>query len=95
MYLKLVQVYSISILTFYVSNTISEKTKARIEKAKTASTRKKEIKDEPEAKKRREDMTDDEKREFDSWLDEVRTKRQELIEKRAARHFRKQQLTKR
>ena len=75
---------------------IMEKTKARIEKTKMATTRKKEVnKDEPEAKKRREDMNDDEKREFDSWLDQVRIKRQELLEKRSARHFRKQQLTKR
>merc|ERR1719219_2492082 len=40
-------------------------------------------------------MNEDEKREFDSWLDEVKSKRQELVEKRTARHFRKQQLTKR
>ena len=40
-------------------------------------------------------MNDDEKREFDSWLDEVKIKRQELVEKRTARHLRKQQLSKR
>lgn len=40
-------------------------------------------------------MNEEEKREFDSWLDDVKNKRQELIEKRSARHFRKQQLSKR
>ena len=74
-----------------------EKTKGKIEKAKSggSSRPKKETKDEPEAKKRREDMNEEEKREFDSWLDDVKNKRQELIEKRSARHFRKQQLSKR
>ena len=77
---------------------IIDKTKLRIEKARSgggSTARKKPEKDEPEAKKRREDMNEDEKREFDSWLDEVKSKRQELVEKRTARHFRKQQLTKR
>ena len=72
-----------------------EKTKSKIEKARFGTPKIKKEKDEPEAKKRREDMNEDEKREFDSWLDEVRIKRQELLEKRSARHFRKQQLTKR
>ena len=77
---------------------IIDKTKLRIEKARSgggSTARKKPEKDEPEAKKRREDMNEDEKREFDSWLDEVKTKRQELVEKRTARHLRKQQLSKR
>ncbi len=80
-----------------------EKTKGKIEKAKNAIKRSKEppapVKAEaeqpPEAKKRREDMPEEERREFDSWLDDVRAKRRDLIDKRAARHFRKQQLTKR
>ena len=72
------------------------KTKAKIDKAKNPIIKqKKDIEDEPETKKRREDMTEDEKRDFDVWIEEVKTKRQELIEKRAARHFRKKQLSKR
>ena len=77
---------------------VVDKIKSRIEKAKTGSSiapKKKEKSDEPEAKKRREDMNEDEKLEFDSWLDEVKTKRNELVEKRSNRHFRKQQLSKR
>ena len=74
---------------------IIEKTKQKIEKARNPESRKKEKPDEPEAKKRREDMTEDGKREFDSWLDEVKAKRQEMLDKRSARHARKQQLSKR
>ncbi len=73
------------------------KTKAKIEKAKNPVSKKKaEPSDkEPEAKKRREDMDDEEKKEFDSWLDDVKTKKRELLEKRSARHLRKDQLSKR
>ena len=76
---------------------IIEKTKQKIEKARNPGvfSRKKDKPDEPEAKKRREDMTEDGKREFDSWLDEVKAKRQEMLDKRSARHVRKQQLSKR
>ena len=77
---------------------VVDKIKSRIEKAKVpfgSAPKKKEKTDEPEAKKRREDMNEDEKLEFDSWLDEVKTKRNELVEKRSNRHFRKQQLSKR
>lgn len=76
---------------------IVEKTKQKIEKARNPGgfSRKKDKPDEPEAKKRREDMTEDGKREFDSWLDEVKAKRQEMLDKRSARHVRKQQLSKR
>jgi hypothetical protein len=76
---------------------IIEKTKQKIEKARNPGlfSRKKDKPDEPEAKKRREDMTEDGKREFDSWLDEVKAKRQEMLDKRSARHARKQQLSKR
>ena len=74
---------------------IIEKTKQKIEKARNPESRKKDKPDEPEAKKRREDMTEDGKREFDSWLDEVKAKRQEMLDKRSARHVRKQQLSKR
>merc|ERR1719189_929972 len=40
-------------------------------------------------------MDEVEKKEFDSMIKEVKSKRQELMEKRAARHHRKQQLAKR
>jgi actin-related protein 5 len=40
-------------------------------------------------------MDEEERKEFDSWLDEVKTKRMALLDKRSARHLRKQQLTKR
>ena len=79
-----------------------EKVRSRIEKAKNPSIKKptKETneqagQDEPEPKKRREDMNEEEKRDFDSYLAEIKLKRQELIDKRTARHFRKQQLAKR
>ena len=80
-----------------------EKTKIRIEKAKLALEKKKNPEEAsataniepPEAKKRREDMDETERKEFDSMINEVKSKRQELMEKRAARHLRKQQLAKR
>ena len=40
-------------------------------------------------------MNEEEKRDFDAWIQEIKIKRQELIEKRAQRHLRKQQLSKR
>ncbi len=49
----------------------------------------------PEAKKRREDMDADERRDFDQWIEEIKRKRQELLDRRAARRHRKQQLAKR
>ena len=83
-----------------------EKTKIRIEKAKAALEKKKNSElakdasgtdsiEPPETKKRREDMDEAERKEFDSMIHEVKSKRQELMEKRAARHLRKQQLAKR
>lgn len=75
------------------------KTKAKIEKAKNPTVKKKDLASdvdvEPEVKRRREDMNEDEKRDFDDWIKEIKTKRQELIDKRSARHLRKQQLSKR
>ena len=52
----------------------------------------------PEAKKQkrhRDDMEDDERKAFDAWLEEIRGKRQALLDKRSTRHHRKQQLAKR
>ena len=73
-----------------------EKVKGRIEKAKNPKKKEVEpVKDEPEVKRRREDMDEEEKRDFDIYLQEIKVKRQELLEKRSARHFRKQQLAKR
>ena len=83
-----------------------DKTKIRIDKTKSALEKKKHsesVKDAstsdntepPETKKRREDMDETERKEFDSMINEVKSKRQELMEKRAARHLRKQQLAKR
>ena len=74
-----------------------DKTKSKIEKAKNPTVKKKDpdSTSEPEAKKRREDMNEEEKRDFDAWIQEIKIKRQELIEKRAQRHLRKQQLSKR
>ena len=76
---------------------LMEKVSGRIDKAK--NPKKKEVepgtKDEPEVKRRRQDMDEDEKRDFDIYLQEIKIKRQELLEKRSARHFRKQQLAKR
>ena len=76
---------------------LMEKVSGRIEKAK--NPKKKEVtevtKDEPEVKRRRQDMDEEEKRDFDVYLQEIKIKRQELLEKRSARHFRKQQLAKR
>ena len=81
--------------------------KAKIEKAKLALERKKvseenadtqintSSSDQPDSKRRREDMDAAEKKEFDAWINEIKTKRQELLDKRAARHHRKQQLAKR
>lgn len=40
-------------------------------------------------------MMDNEREAFDAWLEEIRAKRQELLEKRSSRHHRKQQLAKR
>ena len=68
-------------------------------KAKNPTVKKKDLASdvdvEPEVKRRREDMNEDEKRDFDDWIKEIKTKRQELIDKRSARHLRKQQLSKR
>ena len=83
-----------------------EKTKLRVEKTKAALEKKKHSEsvkeasvtdnaEPPEAKKRREDMDETERKEFDSMIKEVKAKRQELMDKRAARHLRKQQLAKR
>ena len=40
-------------------------------------------------------MEDDERKAFDAWLEEIKSKRQRLLEKRSSRHHRKQQLAKR
>ena len=83
-----------------------EKTKARIEKTRLALERKKnsemnkdtqlnDTSEQPELKKRREDMDEIERKELDATINEVKIKRQELLDKRAARHNRKQQLAKR
>ena len=75
-----------------------EKVKIRIEKAKESKS-KGEIKEdkliEPEVKRRREDMGEDEREEFDLWLEDVRSKYDHLMEKKAARQLRRQQLAKR
>ena len=78
---------------------LMEKVKSRIEKAKNPTIKKTSSEaagqDEPEPKKRREEMNEEEKRDFDAYLAEIKLKRQELMDKRTARHFRKQQLAKR
>merc|ERR1719266_2984818 len=75
-----------------------EKVKIRIEKAKESKS-KGEIKEdkliEPEVKRRREDMGEHEREEFDLWLEDVRSKYDHLMEKKAARQLRRQQLAKR
>ena len=77
---------------------IIEKIKARIEKAKESKA-KGEVKEEkvmePETKRRREDMEEREREEFDLWLEDVRNKYEHLMEKKAARQLRRQQLAKR
>jgi len=86
-----------------------EKTKAKIEKSeavgesKSASVSEDQSSggggdngpDAKKSKKSRDDMGTDEREAYDSWLDEVRTKRRDLLEKRSNRHQRKQQLAKR
>ena len=75
---------------------LMEKVKGRIEKAKNPKKKEQvEVKDEPDVKRRREDMSQNEQRDFDMYLQEIKMKRQELLEKRSARHFRKQQLKQR
>ena len=83
-----------------------DKTKSRIEKSilvlerkKNSETNKDNIvndkNEQPEMKKRREDMDEVEKKELDATINDVKLKRQELLDKRAARQHRKQQLAKR
>ena len=77
-----------------------DKTKGKIEKAKMALERRVHPSEAaaaevPPEKKRREDMSEAERAEFDGWIEDVKQKRQELMDKRAARHHRKQQLAKR
>ena len=85
---------------------IIDKTKSRIEKSilvlerkKNSETNKDNIvndkNEQPEMKKRREDMDEVEKKELDATINDVKLKRQELLDKRAARQHRKQQLAKR
>ena len=50
---------------------------------------------EPETKKRREDMCESERIEFDSWISDVRSKLQEIREKKAVRARRRKQIAKR
>jgi len=76
-----------------------EKTRGRIERGKESKAKEgmtKVVKiEEPETKRRREDMGDEERGEFDAWLEDVRGKLEELTERKAARHQRRQQLAKR
>ena len=93
--------HEVSIKTAKDLAALMEKVKGRIEKAKAPKQPKPsnpssetDASGQPEAKKRK-DMSEEEKRDFDTYLAEIKIKRQELIEKRSARHFRKQQLAKR
>merc|ERR1719334_264134 len=75
-----------------------DKVKVRIEKSKE-SRAKGEGKDdkvmEPEIKRKREDMDAGEREEFDMWLEDIRTKYENLKDKKLARQQRRQQLAKR
>jgi len=78
--------------------TLIGKTQAAIQKAEEARIReaqREETIGEPDTKRRREDMCETERAEFDAWLQDVRTKLQEIREKKAARAQRRQQLAKR
>ncbi|TRY79138.1 hypothetical protein TCAL_09044 [Tigriopus californicus] len=75
---------------------IMEGVKVRIDKARAALTKKPEVeKEEPEVKKRRENMNETERNEFDHWMNTIKEQRENLIEKRAARKHKKDQLAKR
>ncbi|XP_023329463.1 actin-related protein 5 [Eurytemora carolleeae] len=74
------------------------RTKMAIDKANEAKLReaqREETAAEPETKKRREDMCESERIEFDSWISDVRSKLQEIREKKAVRARRRKQIAKR
>jgi len=78
--------------------TLIAKTQAAVDKAKEAQNResqREETATEPEVKRKREDMCETERVEFDSWISDIKTKLQEIREKKAARAQRRKQLAKR
>eukprot|EP00095_Tigriopus_kingsejongensis_P010207 snap_masked-scaffold704_size109063-processed-gene-0.8 protein:Tk10207 transcript:snap_masked-scaffold704_size109063-processed-gene-0.8-mRNA-1 annotation:"actin-related protein 5" len=75
---------------------IMDGVRTRIEKAKAALVKKPDgEKEEPVPKKRREEMSGQERDSFDKWMDTIKLDRETLIEKRATRKHRKDQLAKR